>query len=29
MTFASDGATAMAPIDCVGWLSNIGVQVRP
>ena len=23
------GATAIAPIDCVGWSSKIGFQVRP
>jgi hypothetical protein len=26
MTFESDGATAMAPIDWVGWLSNMSVR---
>jgi hypothetical protein len=29
MTFGSDGATAMAPIDPVGWSSKIGAQMRP
>jgi hypothetical protein len=29
MMFGSDGATAIAPIDPVGWVSNIGIQFDP
>ena len=29
MTFASDGATAMAPIEETGWPSKIGSQCAP
>ena len=29
MMFGSDGATAIDPIDPVGWSSKIGVHVRP
>src|SRR5882757_4969877 len=29
MTLESEGATAIAPIDCVGCESKIGFQVRP
>jgi hypothetical protein len=29
MTRGSLGAIAMAPIDPVGWLSKMAVQVRP
>jgi hypothetical protein len=29
MMFGSDGATAMAPIEPVGWSSKIGIHVRP
>ena len=29
MTLGSDGATAIAPIEPVGWSSKIGIQVRP
>ena len=24
-----EGATAMSPMDCVGWASKMGIQVRP
>ena len=27
--FGSDAATASEPIDCTGWLSNIGCQLTP
>jgi hypothetical protein len=29
MILGSDGATAIAPIEPVGWLSNSGTQVEP
>jgi hypothetical protein len=29
MTLGSDGATPMAPIGPVGWLSKSGTQVEP
>ena len=29
MTFGSDGATAIEPIDEIGWSSKIGFQVAP
>ncbi len=29
MMLGSDGASAMAPIEPVGWSSKIGAQVRP
>jgi len=29
MTLGFDGATAIAPMDPVGWASNSGSQVEP
>jgi hypothetical protein len=29
MTLGSDGATAIAPMEPVGWSSKIAFQVRP